>query len=189
MAGERGGPQPAQPALPCHPDVAGSARCGPRERHRAHGQRDQPVAAMGGELGGGAGCSGMLSPRVWDEEEQQNYFLFQSSRKSETYLKCPINHLNCLLPLLLPLHQGNICLCVKPWLLRPSSSTLWVNKWDRNGTLEPICSFLGLSCLLCTEQSQKAHTGHCSHPAGTEQLWFKGSKVCALHSRRKIIFM
>lgn len=48
-AGERGGLQPPQPTLPRHPDVAGSARCCPRERDRADGQRDQPVAAMGGE--------------------------------------------------------------------------------------------------------------------------------------------
>lgn len=48
-AGERGGSEPTQPALPCHPDIAGSTRRCSWERHRAHGQRDQSVAAMGGE--------------------------------------------------------------------------------------------------------------------------------------------
>lgn len=58
-AGERGGFQPPEPALEGHPDPAGPAGRGPRQRHRAHGQRDQPVAAMGGEQLEGRGDGDM----------------------------------------------------------------------------------------------------------------------------------
>lgn len=130
-AGERGGPQPSEPALAGYPDAAGSSGRRPWERDRAHGEWDQPVDALGGEPSSGDG--GVPAPEarrqspaqrcyffpcVWHKEWRQNDFLFQNTRKSETYLKCLINHLNCLLPLPLPLHQGNICLCVKPRLLR-----------------------------------------------------------------------
>lgn len=63
-AGERGGLQPSEPALQGHPDAAGSSGCGARQRHRAHGQRDQPVAAMGGEHLQGCGDAGGMGMAV-----------------------------------------------------------------------------------------------------------------------------
>lgn len=56
-AGERGGCQPSEPAFTCHPDPASPSRRGPRQRKRAHGQREQPADALGGEMGMD-GCRG-----------------------------------------------------------------------------------------------------------------------------------
>lgn len=44
--------------------------------------------------------------------------------------------------------------------------------WDSNITLEPICSFLGFSCLLCTKQ--KART---SHWQSSCRYWTNSSKA------------
>lgn len=97
--GERGGPQPTEPTLPCHPDTAGPTRRGPWERHRAHSQRDQPPAAMGGELGRGTGAEGrqgLALPQGVRPVLQNAFslcsaegviaklFPFQNSQKSET---------------------------------------------------------------------------------------------------------
>lgn len=133
----------------------------------------------------GAVCSlGMLFPRVQHEADGKIISFFQNSRKSETYLKCLINHLNCLLPLPLPLHQGNICLCVKPWLLRLQFHRLGQcvgQKYNAGANLQ----FPGAQLFVLSKTVPRRYTGAIdSHSTGTER--FKDGKVCTLHSCRKI---
>ena len=129
----------------------------------------------------GAACSlGMLFPCVQHEADGKIISFFQNSRKSETYLKCLINHLNCLLPLPLPLHQGNI----KPWLLRLQFHCLGQRvgqKYNAGANLQ----FPGAQLFVLSKTVPRRYTGATdSHSTGTE--WFKDGKVCTLHSCRKI---
>lgn len=113
------------------------------------------------------------------KEQRPNCFLFQTSRKSEPCLKCLINQINCLLPLFLPLHQGNVAVC-KSLALRSSRTTVWVSAWGRNGLLEPICRFPGLGCLPCTKWS----------PEGAPQPWAAScaSQSCGAAARLALLW-
>jgi hypothetical protein len=58
--------EPLQPVLPGHPDPAGPPGRGTDQHHRPNGQRDQPAAALGGELGAQGEAPGDEARLTWE---------------------------------------------------------------------------------------------------------------------------